>query len=162
MEIAEGTVKKTDLEDQRQGINQETKKEITVETKNYTNPTDETETCPTPKSFKPDILRKLSLLGRTVAAISQKVWHVLRYTLLIVWLYIVILQLMGCLLTIFAVFWYLYVLVTYVFGLDNILTITCWVPFVGILTIVGIFLSWKIIIFVYESMGHLCAGGLKW
>ena len=163
MDIAEGTVRKTDLEDQWQGINQEIKKEITIETKDYTNPTNGTVTCTTTKSFKSDLQRKISLLGRKVAAIPQKVWHVLSYTLLLlVWLYIVIILLVGCLFTIVTIFGYLYVLVKYVFGLDNILTITCWVPFVGILVIVGIFLSWKIIIFCYESMGHMCAGGLTW
>ena len=79
MEIAEGTVKKTHLEDQRLGIIQETekiKKEVTIDTENWTTSTIDTETCTstTPKSFKLDFLRNISLLG-------HKFWCVLSYIL---------------------------------------------------------------------------------
>ena len=164
---AEGTVRKTDLEDQRQGLTQETKKtkkEVTIDAANSTTPTVVTETCTstTKMSPKPDFLMKISLLGSKVAAIFQKFWHVLSNILIrIFWVFIAILLIMRFLFTIYIIFWSWYALVLYVFGLDNILTITCWVPIVVLLVIGGFMTTLMILTIVVEWLGDICSAAFK-
>ena len=158
------TVKKTDLEDQKQDIIQETKKikkEVTIDAEHSTTSIKDTGTLI--KSSK------MVSLGQKLAAslnqfrqltLCKKVLNILGNILgIILWIICVlplIIFIIGVVLFIEAVIVTgLYGLMMYIYGLDNILSIICWVPFLSIIVILGIVLMWKILEIGYVSVKPL-------
>ena len=166
------SVKKTDLEDQRQGIVKETgktKEEVSNGEPNSATSSNNSGTgaSKSPNNSKPYVLKKTSLLVNQAAAVfkpfmrmilkvCQKVCYVLGYILTVICLiFMSILFILTGLTPTAIILWNIYGLLSYVFGLENILTITCWVPVVGIVVLVALFVIWKIMALVYEGLTKL-------
>ena len=93
---------------------------------------------------------------RMILKVCQKVSHIVGYILAVIGLiFLSILFILCGLAPTAIILWNLYGLLSYVFGLENILTITCWVPVVGIVVLLALFVIWKIMALVYEGLTKL-------